>query len=331
MTGTAADRWDSIPSLDLRVIQPADMRVVAAALAGGIALDAGARSGVTSLGWALAVLVGAGAVVATGRIHASTSRACIAAAVVMSSFAAVRSSMWLAAIDVLGSAALLAASGALAHEAPLADLPARLLASRAVAAAAHGLGSIAFLTRPLRDVLGRRQGHRRSTGPLLRGIALAVPIVLVLGALLVSSDAVFASAFHLHLSLPDALPSHVVLIAFGACAVAGVLRAASAAVTPPLPAAPQRLGAVEWTTVLGAIVALFAAFTTVQVVTISGGARHVLATRGLTYAEYARSGYAQLIAVTVLTSLVLGSLTTVARRATPADAGSRSSPRSPSR
>ena len=66
------------------------------------------------------------------------------------------------------------------------------------------------------------------------------------------------------------------------------------------------LGAVEARIALGALVALFAAFVALQAATLFGGQRHVLDTAGLTYAEYARSGFAQLLAVAALTFAVLG-------------------------
>src|SRR5262249_42161559 len=47
--------------------------------------------------------------------------------------------------------------------------------------------------------------------------------------------------------------------------------------------------------------------------------QHVLATAGLTYAQYARSGFWQLLAVTVLTLVVVGVATQIAPRSTAAD------------
>ena len=73
---------------------------------------------------------------------------------------------------------------------------------------------------------------------------------------------------------------------------------------PPRPArAPAKvaLGRLEWALPLGALVVLFAGFVALQLTTLFGGERHVLETAGLTYAEYARSGFAQLLAVAALT------------------------------
>ena len=57
--------------------------------------------------------------------------------------------------------------------------------------------------------------------------------------------------------------------------------------------------------VLGGLVLLFSAFAGAQVVALAGGAEKVLRTEGLTYAEYARSGFFQLLAVAALTLCTL--------------------------
>ena len=57
---------------------------------------------------------------------------------------------------------------------------------------------------------------------------------------------------------------------------------------------------------LGVLDALFLAFVAVQATVLFGGHAHVLETEGLTYAEYARQGFWQLLWVSALTLLVLG-------------------------
>ena len=60
MSDTAVDgttAWTDWPVWDLRVLEPADPRVVGLAVAAGIAFDVGARSGVVSVGGSIAVLV----------------------------------------------------------------------------------------------------------------------------------------------------------------------------------------------------------------------------------------------------------------------------------
>jgi hypothetical protein len=74
---------------------------------------------------------------------------------------------------------------------------------------------------------------------------------------------------------------------------------------PPRRAASATLGALESNIALGALVALFVAFVALQFATLFGGTQHVVKTAGLTYAEYARSGFAQLLVVAALAFAVL--------------------------
>ncbi|WP_006243744.1 DUF4153 domain-containing protein [Mycolicibacterium tusciae] len=75
----------------------------------------------------------------------------------------------------------------------------------------------------------------------------------------------------------------------------------------------------EWALPLGVLDALFIAFVAVQASVLFGGHTHVLETEGLTYAEYARQGFWQLLWVSGLTMLVLSAVIRVAGRATAAD------------
>jgi hypothetical protein len=135
---------------------------------------------------------------------------------------------------------------------------------------------------------------------IARGLLLAAPVLVLLGVLLASADAVFASFFRVDFQ-PVTLAEHVAALGAGAWGAAALLRVTS--VTPPGRPAARRppIGAVEATVVLAGLCALFAAFTAAQLVALSEGGRHVLATAGLTYAVYARSGFFQLLAVAVIT------------------------------
>ena len=79
-------------------------------------------------------------------------------------------------------------------------------------------------------------------------------------------------------------------------------------------AEPPQLGLLEWAPAIGALILLFAGFVAVQFTVLFGGQRHVLKTAGLSYAEYARSGFWQLVVVTLLTLAVLGGVTRWASR-----------------
>jgi hypothetical protein len=149
----------------------------------------------------------------------------------------------------------------------------------------------------------------RRASPVAHGALLAAALLAVFVPLLMSADAAFAQL------LEAVVPTGVVVeqpvgrvlvlglfVALGGGLVSARLQPVAVAARP----ARHALGAVEARIALGALVALFAAFIAVQASTLFGGQRHVLDTAGLTYAEYARSGFAQLLAVAALAFVVLG-------------------------
>lgn len=75
----------------------------------------------------------------------------------------------------------------------------------------------------------------------------------------------------------------------------------------------------EWAVPLAVLDVLFIGFVAVQATVLFGGHSHVLETDGLTYAEYARQGFWQLLWVSALTLLVLGVVIRVAGRENPPD------------
>jgi hypothetical protein len=81
----------------------------------------------------------------------------------------------------------------------------------------------------------------------------------------------------------------------------------------------RRVARLEWAVPLGLLVLLFAAFVAVQLAVLFGGSRHVLETDGLTYADYARGGFWQLLVVTGLTLAVLAGAARWAPRTTRTD------------
>jgi hypothetical protein len=124
--------------------------------------------------------------------------------------------------------------------------------------------------------------------------------MLIVGVLLASADPIFRSWFDL-----TAVIEHLLLVLVGAWVFVGLVRAASAAEpSPPLPSA-STLGTVEAAFVLGGVCVLYATFVAAQFVALSGGGHHVLTTHGLTYAQYARSGFFQLLACAAITFIVL--------------------------
>ena len=172
-----------------------------------------------------------------------------------------------------------------------------------------GLGAL-WARFPVGSVLAGRAAARGVSvdvrGPAARGAAFAVVLLAVFVPLLASADAAFAQL------IEDAVPTADRPVVPGRCSASAWPRWAARWPTsgcarrgsPPRP--PQRLlGTLEWALPLGALVALFAAFVALQLTTLFGGNEHVLETAGLTYSQYARSGFWQLLAVAALTFAVI--------------------------
>jgi hypothetical protein len=256
---------------------------------------------VAGFGGVVAVVVATAALACAGRPRNPQALALVALAPVFGMWLGLRQSPWLLVLDVLATAGLLGLAASLWRGGSVldTDIPAALAATGRTAL--HGAAAPAFLARAARGATRDGAGDGSGRGAAcVRGAALALPLVIVLGLLLASADAVFASLFRVPGS-PSALIGHVVLIGLGAWAGGALLRLASAAPMAPVQAVQRRLGHLEASVVLGALVALYTAFALTQVVAVAGGADHVIETAGLTYAGYARSGYFQLLAVATLT------------------------------
>ena len=191
----------------------------------------------------------------------------------------------------------------------------------------------AFSAIPLAGfVMARLVRRRGNMGALARvgvGLIIALPIVLVFAALFAAADAVFAKAlrtlfsFDLWKNLPD-LAGQAVWIGFVAWICAGALlmglsraRQAPGGLSLEKPIAPIfRLGFVEAATVLACVNALFAVFVAIQFTYLFGGYANI-SIDGFTFAEYARRGFFELLAVAMLTMGLLLLLDWIARRDTP--------------
>ena len=149
------------------------------------------------------------------------------------------------------------------------------------------------------------QGRARAG---LRALVLAIPVLLVFGLLFANADPVFGSLLALPDLRLDLIASHVFIAAFVAWATAGWLHGAFAARAPAARKERQpavSLGTLDLTVILGGLVALFGAFVAVQVGWLFGGERLVRSTTGLSYAEYARHGFFELVWVSLLVLPVL--------------------------
>ncbi len=142
---------------------------------------------------------------------------------------------------------------------------------------------------------------RRARGTAI-GLVAAAPVAAVFGGLLVEADPVFGrlvgQAFDFEL---QPLISHGLVIVLWAWLSAGLLRVLCRKPEPPGPALRGgRFGLGEVGTVLAVVNLLFLAFVAVQFRYLFGGAELVRGLTGLTYAEYARRGFFELVAVAAL-------------------------------
>lgn len=168
---------------------------------------------------------------------------------------------------------------------------------------------------------GARKGRRSA---VLRGILIAVPLLLIFGALLSSADSIFSSllrgifAWLRWDNMDQVLPRlfRILILAWGlAGALAHVLNKSSRRqeLEPDTPLVKPFLGLTEAGIVLGLINLLFAAFLVVQFRYFFAGEANVTQ-NGLTYAEYAVKGFNELMVVAAIAGLLHFALSGVTRR-----------------
>jgi hypothetical protein len=135
------------------------------------------------------------------------------------------------------------------------------------------------------------------------GALAAAPALVVFGALLRSADPIYDRLVGRVLDVNVATAAqHAVAIGVWTWLFAGLLAATVAAPVAPLVrrARSGRLGFAEVGTALGLVALLFLSFLLVQARYLFGGAELVRRTVGLTLAEYARSGFFELVWVVTL-------------------------------
>src|SRR5215471_2883239 len=145
-----------------------------------------------------------------------------------------------------------------------------------------------------------------------RGVLLALPLILVFGWLFAGADPVFGNlvgkAFNINMDFPDLM---VQLLIITACCwfASGYMRRVLANVEVPAQEEPggtrPDFGVVEISVALGLVNLLFLAFVVVQFKYFFGGGERVQTVAGLTYSEYARRGFFELVAVAALALPVL--------------------------
>ncbi|HZN13705.1 MAG TPA: DUF4173 domain-containing protein [Acidimicrobiales bacterium] len=277
--------------------------LVGAAIGVGVLADQAVRAGVIGLATPVLVAATTAILLGSGRVVSRESRLLVGAAPLFAMWVMFRTSPWLAPLDLLTAFGLLLLGCSVASGGTLTDTRLGQLGARAWHAVGHFMWAGVWPRRLVVSRLSRSvaPAHRRLRSMVV-GAAVAVPVVIGLGALLASADAVFASIVRFHVPWDGAhVGMSVVLIALGTWTMLGFARVASAEAPEALPLPRWRLGRLEFTIVLVAVDALFALFTVAQLVALSGAGDRILRTAGLSYADYARSGFFQLLWVAGLT------------------------------
>jgi len=207
------------------------------------------------------------------------------------------------------------------------SLPALLLAPLQAPAGSLHRGVQVTAQWARRDLPGAAKATRRQAVPILRGLLLALPVLALFTALLASADLLFAHRLE-HLLSREFLRElgrwvgHGLVIATVGFLAAGGL---AYAVRRRAPGWVERLsslrlpsfpGITEPAVIINAVNVLFFLFVLIQLPYLFGGRLNVTP-HGFTYAQYARRGFGELLAVAILTLGLVVLLSALTRRDTP--------------
>lgn len=309
-------------ALTAPITDEAALRLLLVAVAGGLvaqSLFVGELFGINVVIWTGFVL---GAAVAFRRRDVAIDRRDLwlpPAALAFGAFVAVRGDAPLMLFNTLASWGLLVACAVALRGVPVTRgaWSTLLYVSGVVGALLlTGASRIGGGLRPLRVPMARESMVMR----VVAGLLLALPLVVVFGALFAAADAVFATQLQrvlaVDLDLGDVI-GRAIFAGFAAWLLAGVLLIAwltnEAVGDAPVIDIRRRLGVIETSIALLAVDAVFAVFVVLQAAYLFGGL-DTLAASGLTYSEYARRGFFELIAVAVLAGVVLLALDALVER-----------------
>lgn len=268
-----------------------------------------------ALGFSVAVAVTLGVMVGVARLRqirlGPSHWALMAATLFFGGMVGVRASESLKAFNILAVLALLLLIAYLYAQGDRRQLSlGSLLVGTISAAFATVFMPVAFF---LNDLPGQRPQISGQSGWVRVGVGMliALPLLALFSALFASADAVFAQTIS-DLWRWDlrSLIARLIFTWFIVWLGVGLMRYALTHTLPPLRidlALSQRrpnLGIVELVTVLALVNLLFLAFVAIQFAYLFGGL-DTLAQTGLTFSEYARRGFFELVAVAVLVILLV--------------------------
>ncbi len=163
--------------------------------------------------------------------------------------------------------------------------------------------------------------NRRKIWAYIRGLALAIPIIIFFASLLTAADPVFAQEFEdffrfLEIENLGEYISRSILIIIIAYLLAGVFLHAfykNHDEKINKNKISTFLGFTETSIILGSVNILFLSFVVIQFQYFFGGKVNV-ALEGFTYAEYAQRGFAELVAVAVFSLILFMGLSSISKK-----------------
>ncbi len=313
-----------------------DRSIARRLLAGGLALGLLAELVLDGPAYGLNIVILVAATLAAGWLLRRRDRApdpldawLPVTALVLAGFVAVRGDPFLAVLDTVGALAFLGAS--LVAFSGLAVT--RRSASTIAAMGAWMLE--ATVAGPPRAAVAARPAHEGAPSriparlaPLGRGLLLGIPLALIFAVLFASADPIFRRGLDELLGIRIDLGSlggrmlftfacawlAVGVLSVSALGIAAVERSSLGAAARTGVVVPTGLGVTEALVVLVTIDLVVGAFVGLQVAYLFGGL-DTLAAAGLTYSDYARRGFFELVAAACLAGAVVVALeTTVASR-----------------
>lgn len=256
-----------------------------------------------------------------------------ATALALAAFVAVRGDPFITTLDAVGAMAFLGASLVAMSGLPVSRRSASAIASMGAwtmeAAVAGAPRAVSTYRRTMFD---RSPRVPERLLPLARGVLLGLPVALMFVVLFASADPIFRRGVHdllgLRLDL-GALPGRILFTLACAWLAAGILSVAvigipaleraslGAAARTGVAAPALALGTAEALVVLAIVDLVVGLFVGLQIAYLFGG-ENTLVAAGLTYSDYARRGFFELVAAACLAGAVVVALeTTVSRRSRP--------------
>jgi hypothetical protein len=307
--GASVPRW-----LNLELKDKPTWLTLGAALAVGLLADQALRVGTFGLAASLTLAFIAAALVFATPAGSLEARMLAGASILFAAWMTLRASPWLLWPDLAMSFALIGSAASLVTRGSLLDMGIAEAAGRSVHAFVHGATGAAFAFQPL----VRARSRMAVIAPVARGALIAAPIAALVAVLLAAADPVFASFFNLTFDV-GRLALDLTFVAAGSLVAAGLLRLAAAEPLSRVDGPAWRLGTIEGLVVLAVLDAIFAAFAVAQAIAATGAAGDALRAAGVTYADYARSGFFQLLwvaGITAVTLILFSRITSLTERTT---------------